>query len=185
MAEEAKVYGWNDRVADEGGDGNYKTIAPGTYPFKVLKLEKEYFDGSAKLPPCPKAVYTLQVGLGEVSRHLDLHLMLVSSMGWKIHRFFEACNLKTPGDKDFQPRWDEAVGCTGWLELGKRKYTDKNGEEKETNDVKEWVLPADAEEARLKWTRETGGLKEPQPAQAQQPAQQAVVSPYDDSSIPF
>ena len=69
MADELKTYDWDDEVelteAQERG-GQETTILPdGKYPFEVIKTEKHFYDGGAKIPPCNMAKVFLRIDGGQ------------------------------------------------------------------------------------------------------------------------
>ena len=48
-----KVFDWDDELNDDG-EGNTETVVlpNGTYPFEVVKVERQWFNGSTRLPEC-------------------------------------------------------------------------------------------------------------------------------------
>lgn len=135
---------WDDEVSDEGG---FTLLPAGTYPFEVVKVEKEYFEGSSRMAPCPRATVTLNVLTDSGWVPLTDRLMLNTKTAWRVARFFEGLGFeKEPnaeGKMVMRPHWNEAVGRQGWVKVKVRTYAKKDGGEGEINDVEEYLRPAE------------------------------------------
>ena len=57
MAEE-REFGWDDEIEN---DNEFQILPDGDYNFTVTGFERGRHQGSAKLPPCNKAIITLNV----------------------------------------------------------------------------------------------------------------------------
>ena len=62
MAEE-REFGWDDEIEN---DNEFQILPDGDYNFTVTGFERGRHQGSAKLPPCNKAIITLNVADGKV-----------------------------------------------------------------------------------------------------------------------
>ncbi|OUO92068.1 hypothetical protein B5F40_01670 [Gordonibacter sp. An230] len=135
---------WDDEVSDEGG---FTLLPAGTYPFEVAKVEKEYFEGSNKMAPCPRAAVTLNVLTDTGWVPLVDRLMLNTKTAWRVARFFESLGFeKEPnaeGKMVMRPHWNEIVGRQGWAKIKVRTYAKKDGGEGEANDVDTYLRPAE------------------------------------------
>ena len=49
---------WDDVIQNES---QFVLLPEGIYDFTVTKFEREWFDGSAKIEPCPKAAIELTI----------------------------------------------------------------------------------------------------------------------------
>ena len=121
MADQA--FDWNSTIQN---DSSYTLLPDGVYPFTVTAFERGYHNGSDKIPPCPKAVLSLQVdggslGTVEVRENLYLH----SRAEWKLCEFFTAIGERKKGEP-LQMNWNAVSGATGLCELGHRKYKDND-----------------------------------------------------------
>lgn len=134
------AFTWDSEIRNDGGD--FKLLEPGTYPFRVKALDKEYFNGSANVPPCPKAKLTLHVGEGSNASDVIDGLLLDDSLEWKLCQFFTCIGDRKSGEA-LRMNWDAVVGKTGWVEIEHREYI-KDGETKHANQVAKYIDPADA-----------------------------------------
>ena len=64
MAEE-REFGWDDEIEN---DNEFQILPDGDYNFTVTGFERGRHQGSAKLPPCNKAIITLNVADGKDNR---------------------------------------------------------------------------------------------------------------------
>lgn len=130
-------------VEDTGSD--FVLLPEGTYPFTVSNYTRTRFEGSQKIAPCPKADISLLInggdhGLVEVTDGIILN----TKIAWKLTQFFEGLGFpKNPETNKVQVNWDAILGLTGWAKVGPRSYTNKNGEQKQTNDIKGYLKPED------------------------------------------
>jgi hypothetical protein len=114
----------------------FQTLPDGEYPFIVERFERGYHNGSAKMPPCPKAELYLRVSAAD-GRTVTVRdtLFLCEMFVWKLSQFFIAIGLKQPG-VDYKPDWNAIVGCAGHCVV----YTEEYQGEK-YNRVKRYVQP--------------------------------------------
>lgn len=130
-------FNWDSTIENDGSD--FKLLDPGVYPFTVKALEKSYYNGGSKIPPCPKALLTLRVN-GETD--VTDGLLLDDSLEWKLCQFFTAIGARRHGEK-LKMDWDGVVGRAGYVEIGHRKWTGNDGQERDANQVERYVDPAD------------------------------------------
>ena len=123
-------------------DDSFVLLPEGIYDFKVLSLERGYFNGSEKMPPCPRATVQIQVTdpTSKTPVELNESLLLNTKMEWKLSQFFTSIGQKKPGER-VQMNWQAVPGATGKAEIHQREYTNQNGEKRTTNAVKNF-LPA-------------------------------------------
>ena len=155
---------WDDEVSDEGG---FALLPAGTYPFEVIKVEKERYEGGDKVAACPRAAVTLNILTNDGWVPVVDRLLLNTKMAWKIAKFFEALGyVKNPETGKVPMRWNEAEGKQGWVKLKVRKYK-KDGTEREANDVDAYLKPDE-------WPEQGTPVAASAPAYAAAPAPAAV-----------
>ena len=68
-------------------------------------------------------------------------MLLHTRVQFRVARFFEALGYpKNPETGAVKIDWSSVIGKTGTARIGIRKYT-KNGEVREANEVKEFIVP--------------------------------------------
>lgn len=136
---EEKVLGWDDEIQNDGEySGEESVILPeGNYDFEVIKTEKAWFDGSAKIPACNMAKVYLRIDGGELGKALCVeNIYLLERLEWKAAAFLRAIGLKKHGEP---VAWRQLTHCDG--EKGRCKiyvddYKGKDGETKQSNKVR-------------------------------------------------
>lgn len=127
--------GWDDEISNDSG--SFVLLEEGDYTFTVTAFERGRFPGSAKIPPCNKAVLTLEVESPSGTASVKYDLILYSTMEWKLSEFFRAIGQKKHGEP-LRPRWNELVGSRGRGHFKPRTYTKKDGSEGKANDVEKF-----------------------------------------------
>lgn len=127
--------GWDDEISNDSG--SFVLLEEGDYEFVVTAFERARFPGSAKIPPCNKAVLTLAVESVQGTASVKYDLILYSTLEWKLSEFFRAIGQKKHGEP-LCPRWNELVGSRGRARFKTRTYTKKDGSEGKTNDVEKF-----------------------------------------------
>lgn len=86
---------WNDFIENEG---EIITLPEGDYDFVVTGFEKGKHEGSAKIPPCNKAILelTFKTPTGQRGRCKEF-LLLHESVEWKLCAFFRSIGQKQHG----------------------------------------------------------------------------------------
>lgn len=128
---------------DEGFELNPRsfTLLPeGEYEFTVTSFERQRHNGSAKLPPCPKAVLTLEIEGSEGSNTITHNLFLHTKTTGLLSAFFISIGLGKAGET-VKPDWSKVLGATGRAKICIRKYEKKDGTSGETNEVREFLPP--------------------------------------------
>lgn len=110
-------------------------LPEGDYDFKVVDFERGRHDGSAKLPPCNKAILKLEIEAKEGNATITHNLFLHTITEGMISAFFTAIGQKKKGEK-VQMNWNAVLGATGRAKIGIHSYTNKEGEERKSNDIK-------------------------------------------------
>lgn len=111
--------GWDDAIQEDGDE--YTLLRPGNYEFEVVDFERAYHGGSAKLPPCNKAVMTLRVFGDGQQAYIKYNLFLHKKTEGMISQFFRGIGMKGKGE---QVRMDfaGAIGKHGMCKVKHREY---------------------------------------------------------------
>lgn len=133
MSFEGKELNWNDEIEKDGSD--YVLLPEGDYDFKVIDFERGRHDGSAKLPPCNKAILKLEIAGNEGKATITHNLFLHTITEGMISAFFTSIGQKKKGEK-VQMNWNAVLGASGRAKIGIHSYTNKDGEERKSNEIK-------------------------------------------------
>ena len=96
MAEE-REFGWDDEIEN---DNEFQILPDGDYNFTVTGFERGRHQGSAKLPPCNKAIITLNVADGKGNQGTIKHnLFLHTKTEGMLCAFFTAIGQRKHGEK--------------------------------------------------------------------------------------
>ena len=74
---------------------------------------------------------------------MNVNLFLLKRFEWKLCQFFTSIGLRQHGEK-LRMNWAAVTGKTGRCRITKRTYKDKNGADRETNDLDEFLDPLGA-----------------------------------------
>ena len=133
-----REFAWDDYIENDSPD--YILLDEGDYNFKVTAFERQRHPGSAKLPPCNKAVLTLEIesdkGVANVKHNLFLH----SKTEGMICAFFTAIGMRKKGER-LKMDWNRVIGSTGRCRIGIHTFPKKDGTEGKSNDVKYFYEP--------------------------------------------
>jgi len=141
MAENLKTYDWDDVTdlsEDQERGGAETTVLPdGKYPFEVIKVEKAWYDGSAKLPPCNMAKVFLRIDGGELGTGLVVeNMFLVEGFEWKIGNFLRAIGVRKHNDKLVFSKLLHCDGEKGRCEIYADEYIGRDGQTHKSNKLK-------------------------------------------------
>lgn len=136
--------GWEDEIENEGSPR--VVLESGEYPFTVQSFERARFAGSEKVPPCPQAIVLLQINAPEGPVPMNVNLFLHTRFEWKLCQFFTSLGLRQHGEK-LRMNWAAVAGRSGRCKITKRTYKDRNGVDREANDVDEFLDPVGAPSA--------------------------------------
>lgn len=138
--------GWDDEIEKDSGE--FILLPEGDYDFVVTAFERARHDGSEKLPPCNKAVISLEIESPEGTATIKHNLFLHTKTEGMISAFFVGIGQKKHGEK-VKPNWGAVVGSKGRAKIGIHKWTNDSGEEKSYNQVKKFYEPEDAPAAQF------------------------------------
>ena len=123
---------WDDFIESDGQE--FVVLTPGDYVFTVVDFERGRFPGGPKIPACNKATVTLQVKTPEGITRVRTDLLLYRTLEWKISSFFRCIGQKKHGER-LAMDWNNIIGQRGRARFSIRTYTDKDGNERQTNEV--------------------------------------------------
>lgn len=148
MQDEALDWDVCEADPDDGSHGGWTLLPEGYYPFRVVRMERERYQGSQKMPQCPMAKLTLAVtGADGADSTVQERLYITRKQLWKVSRFMEAVGRGRNADGKVVIDWAGIEGAAGWLKLKVRTYTGRDGQERETNDVEWFCKPEEQEKA--------------------------------------
>ena len=137
MANE-RAFDWNDEIKN---DSTFTLLPEGTYPFTVLSFERGEYPGGDKLPPCKKAVLTVEIDGGAIgSTEVKHNLYLHSRCEGLLCQFFTAIGQRQRGEA-LRMNWNAVPGSRGTCEVGQRPWKGRNGEERISNEIKRFLEP--------------------------------------------
>lgn len=136
MSDLGRGFDWDDEIEKDGGE--FVLLPEGDYSFEVTAFERARHSGSAKVPPCNKAVLTLEIdGLTKGKTTIMHNLFLHTSTEGFLSAFFAGIGQKKKGEK-LRMNWSTVIGSTGRCHVFVDKYTNKDGEERESNKIKKF-----------------------------------------------
>lgn len=131
------VMGWDTAIENDGQD--FSPLPEGDYIFQVTNFERAQHNGSAKIPPCPRADLTLTVyGENGKTARVTERIILYRSMEWKISAFFRCIGQKKHGEV-LVPDWSKVQGATGCAHFGIREYTGQDGKTHQVNQLDRFI----------------------------------------------
>ena len=143
---------WNATITNDGAE--FLILPEGDYVFQVVDFERARHGGSPKVPPCNKAILTLEIKTAEGVARARTVLFLHRNAEWKISSFFRAIGLKTKGT-EIQMDWSKVLGAWGRAHIRPGSYDGNDGEKRQTNEVARF-LDYDPEKVKPGFTDVTG-----------------------------
>ena len=138
--------GFDSEIGEEANAGGFVLLPPGDYPFEVVKMDKERYNGSDSIPPCWQATVTLRVDGGDLGKASVIHrLYMTRKQSWKLKQFFVGLGLVDASAEKFTPPWNQIYGKAGAVTLSQHEYNGKT-----YNDVDKVLDPARAAEVAAK-----------------------------------
>ncbi len=126
---------WDSAICCDSAE--FTVLPEGDYPFTVTKLERQYHSGSAKMPPCFKAVLTLRLDGGALGSTLVTeNLFMHQKVQWKIKQFLVSIGQGKEEDKVIHPRWNEVPAACGRCHVAVQEYqSTKYGDTRQRNQI--------------------------------------------------
>ena len=132
VAKDDMCIDWDDAI--DLSIPEFVILEEGDYAFTVTKFERGWFPGGAKIPACNKAVFTLQVKTDEGVAVTHLDLLLYKTLAWKLSSFLQCIGISQGAEKR-SVDWNGLVGKTGTGHFKARNYTDREGNERQANEI--------------------------------------------------
>ena len=129
-------FDWDDAIENDGQE--FIILPEGDYNFTVTGFERGRFPGSAKMAPCNTAELTLQVKTDDGIASIRTDLILNRLLEWRISAFFRCIGQKKHGERLVMD-WSRVPGSRGRAHFKPRTYTDRDGNERQANDVDRFI----------------------------------------------
>ncbi|MDD3393925.1 MAG: DUF669 domain-containing protein [Anaerotignum sp.] len=126
--------GWNDTIEK---DSDFILLPEGDYDFKVVKFERGRHQGSEKLPPCNKAILTLEIDSAEGTVSITHNLFLHSKTETMLSAFFSAIGQKKKNEK-VSMNWNAVTGARGRCKVYQDIWKGEDGVERKSNKIKKF-----------------------------------------------
>jgi len=130
--------GWDDAIENDGPE--FITLPEGDYDFEVISFERARHNGSEKLPPCPKAVVSIKVTGKEGTTTIKHSLFLHTITEGMLCAFFVGIGQRKHGER-LTMNWPAVPGSKGRCKIGIRKWTNDDGKEFTSNEIKKFYEP--------------------------------------------
>lgn len=138
MTDIPRELGWDDEIENDSPD--FVTLPEGDYDFEVIEFERARHPGSAKLPPCNKAIVHIRIqgdeGVSTIKHQLFLHTQTEGMLA----AFFMGIGQRKKGEK-ITMNWNKVVGSKGRARVGIRTWTNDEGREMVFNEIKRFYDP--------------------------------------------
>lgn len=143
-AEFVEVYDWDMGEVDDVESFESVLLPAGKYPFTVVKLTKEYFDGSDKAPEGPRARLQLEIDGGEKGKGVAFERILLNKKSaWRIATLFASCGYGVNDKGHRIVDWSSIEGKSG---IATFKIHEYNGNE--SNEVDKFLSSEKSEPAK-------------------------------------
>lgn len=123
MSDAGRAYGWDDEIENPNEGPTFTILPPGEYPFVVKKFTRARHEPgpNGKLPPCNKAIITLEVqGKDDGNMTIEHSLFLHSSCEGFLCQFFVALGLRKHGEP-LRMNWNATIGKSGRVKIKHEK----------------------------------------------------------------
>ena len=123
--------GWDSQIEHES---EFQLLPEGDYNFKVVKFDRGRHNGSENLPPCNKAILTIELSNGPYKSTITHNLFLHSKTEGILCEFFTSIGHRKHGEA-FVPKWTQLVGATGTCKVVIDQWQGRDGM-RESNKIK-------------------------------------------------
>lgn len=135
-----REFNWNDTIEN---DSTFEVLPEGDYDFTVTSFERGRHNGSDKLPPCNKAILTIEVSNSERKSTLTHNLFLHTKTEGMLTAFFTSIGHRKRGEA-LRMDWNKVTGARGRCKVSIRKWMGNNGQEMESNQIAKFYEPAES-----------------------------------------
>lgn len=140
---EGQELSWDSEIEH---DSEFVLLEPGEYDFEVLSFERARHNGSAKLPPCWKAVLKLRISNKSGATSIISHnLFLHSSLEGLLCSFFTAIGQRKHGER-MKMNWPSVPGSRGRAEIEVHEWQGKDGKTMKNNQIRRFLEPKESKD---------------------------------------
>lgn len=113
----------------------------GEYSFFVIDAQQGYYEGSAKMDPCPYVDVTIQLDLKDGGNWDIKHRFFINERSMRrVVYFFQSLGMwKDMNMRITSQAFRDAIDGSGICEIKHRTYTKPNGTQGKTAEVKQWI----------------------------------------------
>ena len=139
-----EVYDWDMGEVEDAESFESVLLPPGKYPFTVVKLTKEYFEGSANAPEGPRARLQLEIDGGDKGKSVAFERILLNKKSaWRIATLFASCGYGVNANGHRIVDWSSIEGKSGTATFKIHEY---NGNQ--SNEVDKFLSSDKAEPSK-------------------------------------
>ena len=143
---------WDSEISH---DSEFTLLPEGEYDFIVTKMERGFFNGSAKMSKCNKAELTIKVTAPDGKSATVTHnLFLHRKCEGILCAFFTSIGQRKHGET-LRPNWQAVVGSTGRCKVGIRDWVGNDGQKRQSNEITRFLEPTGTQQpapAATGWT---------------------------------
>lgn len=131
---------WDGQIENDGAD--FTLLPEGEYDFQVKNFTRARHPGSAKLPPCNKAVLSIDLmdEDGRTLSNIDHNLFLHTKTEGLLCQFFRSIGARKHGEKLVMD-WNKIIGKAGRCKVIVRDWQGKDGTKKQSNQIDKFLDP--------------------------------------------
>ena len=144
MNEIEKELQWDDVIEKDASE--FVILPEGDYDFTVESFDRARHNGSDKLPPCNKAVLKLRIDAEQGTVYINHNLFLHTITEGMLSAFFTCIGQKKKGEP-LRMDWGRVHGSTGRAKVSIRNYKNRDGEDRQINEIKRFYPKESAEQA--------------------------------------
>ena len=134
---------WDDEIENES---EFTILPEGTYDFEVINFVRGEHNGSAKLPPCKKAILTIKLSDSDGKSIIVTHnFFLHTKCEGILSAFFLAIGEKKHGEK-VRMNWPAVPGARGRCKVIVEQYNDND-----YNRIKSFLAPEEKKPTENKY----------------------------------
>lgn len=130
---------WDSAIEN---DSTFELLPEGDCLFEVLSFARGRHNGSAKLPPCGKAILKIRLTSQDTGKQttIEHNLFLHSTTEGMLCAFFTAIGQRKRGQR-IQMNWNAVPGAKGRCHVTIRDWTSNNGNKMQSNQISKFYEP--------------------------------------------
>lgn len=144
MNENKKELQWDDVIEKDSSE--FVLLPEGDYDFTVESFDRARHNGSDKLPACNKAVVKIRIDSEQGTAYINHNLFLHTITEGMLSAFFICIGQKKKGEP-LRMDWGRVPGSTGRAKIGIHSYKNKDGEDRQANEIKRFYPKENASQA--------------------------------------